>query len=218
MEQKNAIISGNSRVKPKESFSEKSYLVSLLNVGSILEGHSMILIEGLVPSPTTSLSLEDTPLLSESNTYSGTLFNNNANSNTPSLYIRQYDVFAEFNDDKEKLFNKKGYISLIRCFKSYGEKEYEKFTSSTWLVSRDNALEIAKSIEEDEKKMENEEKIPYHYLPKNHFLSSKDDDGMNCTEWCKLKLAAGGIKVKAKFDKDKPEKAAKGEKPCCTIV
>lgn len=157
-----------SKIKKGCYFDKDSWLVSVLNTGDKLSGHSVLVVEGIRMNPITSRN---------------------------ELFVKQYDIQAELYQEQTDFINRKGKIVEVRCFEGYS-RELSIYPSRSYNVNPIKAKEMIKSIEQDiaicEKAKKRQAEFPnYQLVGEGHFLS---DIGMgdNCASWSIKKLAIAG--------------------------
>jgi hypothetical protein len=176
----------SSRVKENYEFNTEIWVVSVLNTGSKLGGHAMIVVEGI---------------------------QRNSHSLYDQLFIGQYDIRATLDEFQDSSLNSKGKITEIKCHEGFEYKrEYKMYTSKCHYVTPLKAKEMIASIKEDqavcERASHGKGDYPsFQYLGTNHLLS-ETNMGDNCASWCLKKLAIAGIGDGS--GKSKPEKVAGG--------
>lgn len=194
-----------SVIDTKFQYSEKLWVVSIINTGEKVFGHAAIVIEGIKKDP-----VKGGPFL--------------------KAFKNHYDIRAETElSEKGKgiieRINEKGYISKVKCdedddnTRNYKKKNYP---AQSWISPAKNVKEMISAIHRDrlrtEKAKENQVKIlegdealhldqdgsPYQFiryqrLGENHpfiKLFGDSDEGQNCAGWCSKKLSEHlGIKI-----------------------
>ncbi len=170
-------------------FSEDVWIVSILNTGDKLLGHSVIVVEGVIRTGPGLMNKQ--------------------------LFVGQYDIQAELDEEQKNLVNKTGRIVEVRCFPSNFPpsasdpmgytRDYSGFSSHSEIADRGLVERMIKSIREDSEKCKRGEHIPYQLVGLKHPIGSKDG-GHNCTSWSIEKLAIAGVTINSL---SKPSKAVK---------
>lgn len=206
-----------SQINSDFEFNEKKWVISILNTTprDIIQGHSAIVIEGLVKDPLSISGLK--PILIQYDLTSAA--EENQNSINTKGYITKIRRYGTTEEDKEKgTENKRNYEEL-------------KFPAKSYRVETDAAKRMIDSIESDrhrtEQAMENWSRassgqepirgedgepvrpLRYQKLGKHHpivELFGVNSHGDNCAGWCIEKLSVAGIGDGT--DKPKPAVAA----------
>ena len=187
-----------SRINPKYIITPEKWVISVMNTGSILGGHSVMVIEGI-------------------GQYSERvgLFGN-------GFFVNQYDIRAiVFESGSSSASNCKGIISEVRCFEGNEHtRDYSKFPAKSHYCDPNRAKEMIYSIHQDKQKVESfmkeihnienietkeaqqerlaallssEDKYLKYQTRGAHGILTKISDGDNCAGWCNEKLAIAGI-------------------------
>lgn len=192
-----------SRVNKTYDYTENKWVVSLVNTTGLIEGHAVIVVEGLLPN--------------------GRVFEGEYDI-TASAFPEEQE-FAQ-----DSLGNVMGYITKIRCnpikndrennpdkktvfYRNYDEKN---FSSRSHNVTRENTLAMIESIEADADLLETEvasakaEKRnvnwPFRYQKAGSGRSTLfgGNGGESCITWAEKKIAiATGHQVTAVADSSK---------------
>jgi hypothetical protein len=169
----------NSRM----SYNNEIWIISIINWGSKIGGHCVLLVEGAEENGTN--------------------------------FIGEYHICVEqepsTQQEKESFFNKHinkyGIIKEIKINEDdhYYENHiasYVKLSSRSYAVEPMLARKMISSIYADAKQCEENNYIKYQFLGDRHPLATKLA-GINCAEWCRLKLLEAKVDVNAIFDKPK---------------
>jgi hypothetical protein len=176
-----------SRLDKEIEIDEKYWAVSLVNTGSVLGGHSAIIVEGLQK---VGPRLCDT-----------------------ELFYGFYDIKACVYDEEKSTFNvnKKGYIYRVTVHEGsqYPAQDITKYLSRTQLVTVESARRMIADIKTDRQAILDKEKAQhkdcepgglldkslypqYELIGVDSIFGSKGR-GMNCANWCADKLLIAGI-------------------------
>lgn len=179
-----------SKIFKDKSFDERTWIVSIVNTSRSLFGHSVLVIEAVMPS-SASLQVIHFDIFARPN---GSPHDNFLNRKGLITEIRRSEGYRVNQDGTEYLYSE-------RPSKSYrGEPE--------------NVLLMINSIEEDAGKCNRGEFIPFQLLGKNHPWVSLFGDpnlGHNCASWCAEKLEIAKIKTNSYLTSSKPPRR-------CTIL
>lgn len=170
------------------TFDETTWVITVLNTGTRLAGHSVIVIEGQNKNPIT---------------------------NKIENFIGQYDIKFTPYTLQESSFNIKGYISAVDIFEnSHSTRDYSRYTAKSYPVDAMKAKEMIRSIKADQVKTEQlirmiesgsvqEESIDSYFIQNQGFFEyqlmgkssylADDGAGDNCAGWVLAKLAVAGI-------------------------
>ncbi len=169
-----------SRVNPKWDFDKQKWMVSLVNTGTVLGGHAIIVVEGVKEN--------------------GNLFVRQFDILAREYTITNADAF------QKSLGNVQGYISKIRIFKTYNNSiEYSQYSSENWYASPQEVKDMRRSIKvkqrtiaqvttEDGVLLEGREP-PYKY----QMAGSKrlwifgGNQGDNCVTWALKEIVQANI-------------------------
>ncbi len=189
----------NSVITPKMEYNETTWVVSHVNLGGLIPGHSAIIIEGVL-SPALHTSFLST------------------GSRRPGVYIAQTDITALVLGKQSSLSessvssitNQTGVIREVRLFQ-YTERDYSACSGVSHYVNSQRVINLIESIEREKSvvaefwqrfDMGDQPSVdqinafikanPYQTYG-NHLFFGKTSKGINCTEWCNIKLKELGI-------------------------
>jgi len=178
-----------SKVSEDFTFNEEVWVVSILNTGAKMSGHSVILVEGIKDGAAFVRQCDITAELLPEETKS---------------IIR------------EPFRNVKGKINQVRIFESYHPTlEYDKKSSRSVYADPESVLLMLNAIEQDRDTTIKAQRgeglyLQYEYSGRYSMFSSGAAD--NCPTWCYEKLKIAGINITpVGFDyiKAMPEKHVK---------
>ncbi len=189
----------NSVINPKMEYNETTWVVSHVNLGGLIPGHSAIIIEGVL-SPDLHASFLGT------------------GSRRPGVYFAQTDITALVLGKQSSLSessigsitNQTGVIREVRLFQ-YTKRDYSACSGVSHYASSQRVISLIENIER-EKSVVDEfwqgleigdhpsidqindfiKAYPYQTYG-NHLFFGKANKGINCTEWCNIKLKELGI-------------------------
>lgn len=175
-----------SRLKEDGELSTELWVVSVVNTGSILAGHSAIIIEGLKPKEDRMVGGNE-------------------------LFYGFYDIRATMNPGDEKISSvlQTGYVHKIEVkeLNHYPElKDISRYYARSWEIKPERAHKIIAAIKKDRNDLL---AIDDGYAPGSHPDKSRYPKwsvlgmesivgdllgrGMNCTNYCANWLKAGDI-------------------------
>lgn len=184
-----------SRVSSGWEFSEQAWVVSLLNTGSVLTGHAVIVVEGI-----------------ENNT----VFVGQYEVSSKIIVDQTVgDVM------QRTMGNAQGYIAEIRVIENVGKytRNYEGYTHKSWYATPENVRIMIDSVkgasEAIKYAIESGEDLPYKYQTagSSRFWLLGGNGGESCVTWAEnqLKLAQiGNGTIWADLVKAFPEWHAEG--------
>ncbi len=174
-----------SEVNESFHYNAEEWLVSVLNTGDKLGGHSIVVVEGLKKADISSVSLQFEPHLEK--------------------FVGQYEISAVSEDAPSSSLNPKGYICNVKCTETKEVTRpggYKQFPSRSYKVDAEDASKMITSIKEDEQICLRARRgegayPPYQKLGTDHpfvRLIGNVNDGHSCASWCarKLEIATGG--------------------------
>ena len=192
----------NSAVDPKFQYSDTVWVVSNINTGSKLAGHSVIVVEGIKKTQ------ED----------------NNNNNIFAETFVGQYDIKCKEYVVQSKSINLQGYIHRVDIHEAKtATREYKQYSHRSYCVTPEKAQEMISAIKEDRQKVDRlkqmieegkilEGNIDAQFIKKNGFLEyqlagkspflADEGAGDNCASWTANKLKIAGI---GDGSKKKPE-------------
>lgn len=180
------------------SFDKDVFVVSVLNIGSKLTGHSVLIVEGIA-------------------------IENEYGFFKDSLFIGQYDILCRPYVMQGSSMNTKGFITDIRMFESHDVKrDYSQYTAKSYYITSQNCKVMLASIQADKAKVErlknmievgeiSEDNVDSAFINKHGFLEYHLI-GNNCADWCVDKLRIAGVNITALYGK--PEIIAGG----CNVI
>ncbi len=205
-----------SVINDKFNVTKDEWVVSIINTGSKFGGHAAIIVEGVEID-------EKHPFFQK-------------------VFVNQYDIAANAEEEQGSSLNTKGYITKIKSFEyEENKRDYQekKFPGESKYVEPLAVKRMIDSIKKDairtERAMENisrktrgeplildEKNIPiepfrFQYLGKNHPLVKifgNTTEGNNCAGWCLEKFSVANIGDENVIPK--PKKVAGQIK--CTIL
>jgi hypothetical protein len=156
-------------------FSEKSWVVSLLNTGSKVTGHAMIVVEGIE---------NDTLFVGQYEVYSKIIVDETIS-----------DVM------QRTIGNSQGYISKIRVIENFGEftRDYGQYSHKCWYAMPEDVRKMILSIKNAqqliEQAIENHEDLPFKYQTagSNRLSILGGNGGDSCVTWAESQLVIANI-------------------------
>ena len=155
-----------SQIEPSWEIREKSWVVSLLNSGSKIGGHAVIVVEGI-----------------------------QNNRVWVGQYDITASAVIETTTDivQDSLGNTPGYIDQIRIFEGdkYG-RDYSNFSSKSWTADPEKVAHMITKIKEMQARLP-DEKIPFQKAGSKRWPYFGGNGGDNCVTWAEKQLAIAGV-------------------------
>lgn len=200
----------NSLITPKMEYTETTWIVSHVNLGGMIPGHSALLIEGVLPGGRMYIAQMDMTavILGEGSAMSRTSVGS--------------------------LTNQKGVIREVRVFESETPgRDYTECSGASHYITPAKAREMIENIKTQQREVagfwaRHESDIPptdieiQAFVDKHkyqtygkHLFFGKKGGGINCTEWCNDKLRTVGVAPGYISDNFPKPKISSGK--CCVM-
>lgn len=155
-----------SQIQPSWDILEQSWVVSLLNTGSKIGGHAVIVVEGI----------------------------KNNRIWVGQYDIKAIAVIEKATDlVQSSIGNIPGYINRIDIFErdSYG-RDYSQYSAKSWMASPEKIEIMITKIKEAKERLNNED-APFQAAGNKRSLILGGNGGHNCVTWAEEQLTHAGI-------------------------
>lgn len=190
----------SSVITPKMEYNETTWIVSHVNLGSILPGHSAIVIEGIL-----SRDLHDSFISKNAKRKAGVYI---VQTDIKAIVLGKQSSFAETSIGS--VVNQTGAIREVRLFE-YTPRNYAECSGISHYVNSQRVIQLIEEIEREKAVVDDfwqraeigpeptREEVeafikanPYQTYG-NHLFFGNSKKGINCTEWCNSKLRILGV-------------------------
>ena len=212
---------GRSIINPDLEVTQDLWVVSAINSGPALAGHSVIVLEGIRPPQGGNLYAQ--PFTIKTDIRAGVAGDQNSSTSTdhtPSSSSAGSSSNSSLSGTTGSSLtppcnNPRGIITRIDIKNSderdWRPLDYRNNTKRSWLVRHEDAEIMMRQIVADRQRVRlsmvgDAEPIPYQFLGAGHPFA-RADGGHNCASWVQEKLAVAGVDAAGK---PKPEKVAGG--------
>lgn len=221
-----------SVINPKFEFDSKTWVISVINTGGVLNGHSVLLVEGMKRTQGSSMFPEEKLFVGQYDIFAATV----DHPGVPDMEEQKglSDYLSSINQDegslgklKPLLKNQKGVIVKIRTFPEKLTDDSKGYTrdysahlhkTRTYYAKADKAQIMLESIYRQAAEIkeivarQDFAALPKYQLYGNHHpFTDSADDGINCANFCyeNMALAEAGPRWH--------ELSSKPPKPCTIL-
>lgn len=161
-----------SRINSAYEFKEDLWVISLINTGTILGGHSKIVIEGIKENSLYIVECHAMVIPDE---------NEDNESSLPQAFRNTKGTLRPLISEKD---NYKDEQKLT---------QYSTSTSTSYYIAPANADLIINEVKKQIEEFNTGNYMPYQYSGDNRIKFFGSNDGHNCTTWAESILKIGGI-------------------------